>query len=181
MAEQQSAPLPSADRVFYHGTHARFERFEEQPGADEPGFFFTPNRDLAGKYGPNLIEAKLALANPYVYEDEGLTPREAKEAGYDSFVQGSDYYVVFSAAQIAVVRGQELQAEPDQPALAAARPPAGGAQQPEGPLVYHGTPESFERFDLDKSGSNYAYAEGGGLLHRPPLVGAVLRRPGRPG
>lgn len=57
--------------VVYHGTHARFDKFDKSwegqtdDGFYGPGFYFTLDREEASEYGPHIIEAYLKIENPF--------------------------------------------------------------------------------------------------------------------
>lgn len=61
--------LPLPDTAF-HGTSKDFDRFSaEQSQFDEAsygvGFYFSPDRDVASRYGPIVIEVRIQLRNPF--------------------------------------------------------------------------------------------------------------------
>ena len=95
--------------VVYHGSKRNFRIFEEQFNANEPGFFFTESENYAKSYGQKIKKVFLSLKNPYYAEEDGFTPAEAKDAGYDGYIveghMNSTTYVAFSANQIKSATG----------------------------------------------------------------------------
>jgi hypothetical protein len=102
--------------VVYHGTNAGdFSVFNVDGNwGDEVGAFFTTDPGEASSYGSesgaNVRPVYLTISNPYTVTDrqwaanEGLSPRDARDAGYDGYVieqrSGARHFVAFRPEQI---------------------------------------------------------------------------------
>lgn len=112
--------------VLYHGTCKAFDEFDATGDVDsgEVGVFFTTNRESTAEYtdgeGGRVILVNLVIERPYEVtveqwaRAEGLSPLEARESGFDSYVirgqDGGDTYIAFSAEQILQI-GEEPAAQ----------------------------------------------------------------------
>lgn len=132
--------------VAYHGTDAApFTEFDtDRPphawAEGETGAFFTTDEVDARGYGRNVIRAEVSLQRPYETTEEAwstpgaaLTPREAKERGFDGYIvrnqSGADTVVAFRKEQIRVLRGDET---------SSASPAPAGEVPPGMVRLYHG-------------------------------------------
>jgi hypothetical protein len=117
--------------VLYHGTNASFEKFdntryegERQIGADE-GYFFTPNKKVAQRFGSNLKKVFLNIKNPREIDGEiiGVSVdreyfiKSSKEMGYDGIIIHNadtgagiaDEYIVYDDSQIFNIPGVTME------------------------------------------------------------------------
>ncbi len=64
-------------RVVYHGTDAEFREFSghyhgrTDDGYFGVGFYFSPDRETANEYGPNIISAYLKIERPFLLPSSG--------------------------------------------------------------------------------------------------------------
>ena len=117
--------------VVYHGTTADFDVFRTDSSMydDEVGVFFTTDPKEASEYaigdGGNVIPAYLAISTPYTVTDrqwaagEGLSPRDARDAGYDGYIiehrNGTKHFVAFRPEQIKSAIGNRGTFDPANP------------------------------------------------------------------
>jgi hypothetical protein len=109
----------------YHGTTARFVRFDERHWGDDRGFFFTPRLAYARRYaraeGGRIVSAYLAMSRPYRCTEmdwawaRGLSMEEARAAGHDGYVVApyalGTMFVVWDPDAIRIV-SHDIDAEP---------------------------------------------------------------------
>lgn len=91
VADDSGRPL----RV-YHGTDAEFSRFDFSLVGNpetEGGPFFTDCREIAADYGTRIVEAHVAIRNPYrltyfewLNAEPSLTVAQLIERGHDGFI-----------------------------------------------------------------------------------------------
>ena len=121
-AKQREATKKEQKITVYHGTEAKFDRFDDTKlgtsefavQSSQLGHFFSSSKDEANKYGKNLVSANIEMANPYitswdnVKEEDGLDLKnKLKKQGYDGVIirdKGKpDYYVAFNSDQIKIL------------------------------------------------------------------------------
>jgi N12 class adenine-specific DNA methylase/tRNA1(Val) A37 N6-methylase TrmN6 len=81
--------------VVYHGTTRDFSQFDPERAETDFGSFFTDQADHAQEYsqgnGGNMMPVYLSIKNPYEVTSsqwalaEGLSPEQARDAGYDGY------------------------------------------------------------------------------------------------
>ena len=88
-----SSPIALDDdgnpRTFYHGTDAKFDKFEQKPGkryvlfsefdVNSPGHFFAEDPEFASEFGRNVMPRNLDISRFL------LDPNEYPHMGVDSF------------------------------------------------------------------------------------------------
>lgn len=140
VVDEHSRPL-----VVFHGArnNADIEQFSverSEMDRDEKGIYFTSSTEHANQYATNwgsgdagyggaMYPVYLKLTNPAEVtaeqwiRGEGMTPREAREAGHDGFIiwgqEGGDTYVVFRSDQIKSASGNRGDFDPRDPSILA--------------------------------------------------------------
>lgn len=140
--------------VVYHGSPNAIRKFDttRDAGNGEVGAFFTTNREGSSGYG-DVTEAYLSILSPYEVTAEqwanakGLSPLEAREAGFDGYiVRGQDVgvsdeqsatgdtFIAFSPEQIKSATdnaGNDGDFDSENPSIMFSRRPSTASQRDE--------------------------------------------------
>lgn len=162
-------PESVVQEIVFHGTNARFDRFDVTKSKDA-GIWFTPVEGAAKMYGDNIRAARVNLRNPYeatVGESRPDALMRAVENGHDGIIvrdkDGSiSTLAVFDASQIKEVSRSAPSVTVTLPAVrqpqAPTKPPAPPAQPPKPPqppaLPGKGPSPDPQAAILDRIGTN---------------------------